>query len=106
MDGPLLGPLLSNPPWEARLYYASFLAALLEKFSGDNFNTNVRGCPLCLQLGDFVLFWGFLLGSPLLPHTKGIFSSPAILSVGGIILIFIFLLLASFVVGSEYNMVT
>ena len=79
MGGPLLGPFLSNPLLGARLSYTLFLASLLEKFSGDNINTNFCGCPLCLQLGDFVLFWGFLLGSPLLPHTKGIFSSPAIL---------------------------
>lgn len=103
MGGLLLGPFLFNPFLGTRLSYTSFLALLLEKFSGDNFNTNSCGCPLCLQLGDFVLFWGFLLGSPLLPHTKCIFSSPAILSVGGIILIFIFLLLVSFIVGSEYG---
>lgn len=45
----------------------------------------------------------FILRSPLLPHTKGTFSNPSILSNERIILIFIFLLLAHFLIDSGHS---
>ena len=54
LGGPLLDSFFFYPFLGARLSYTSFLASLLEKFSGDNFNRKSCGCPLCLWLCGFV----------------------------------------------------